>query len=285
MKKRVFVITLLCFVFAMLAGCEFSPSPSHSPSSSTLEGTPDPETAPSQPKIKDNISEIDNNVLKQIALSYFIIFDFDQYFAEQDVMDYGRAYQYMTYAGIYRMNPLNIWERPDLMQYYDEKSDTVVLPAEIVDALILEGKIDPSELTESMMVDDNYVIDNYFWSIRPELYPYFNKETGVLTVPAEVVDGYISDKFNTIIDHAQTEEYDEASNTYTFAPFEGDFYYNLSIESMTVKDNVVRFNCLAVLDEAVQKDPRISHEVLFTIMLTDGEYRYLSVEITDNENS
>lgn len=287
MKRAVFVIMLLFFSFAvsMLAGCNFSPSDSHSPTSSTLEETPDPEMTPSQPEIKDHINVVDENVLMQIASSYFIIFDFDKSFTEHDSIDYEKAYQYMKYAGVYRMNPFNIWGRPELMKYYDEKSAAFALPAKVVDELILEGKIECSELAESTMVDDTYIIDHYFWDIRPELHRYFNNETWVLTVPAGVVDEYILGKFSTTIERSQIQEYNETNDTYTFAPFVGSFHYSISIEQMTVEDNVVRFTCLATLHEDVQDNSSLSYRALFTISLIDGEYKYLTVEVTGNENS
>uniref|UniRef100_UPI00272D4A0B hypothetical protein n=1 Tax=Vallitalea guaymasensis TaxID=1185412 RepID=UPI00272D4A0B len=86
------------------------------------------------PVIKDNIHEIDNTLLEEIVTSYFLVFDFDMSFDEDDLVDYERAFQYIRSAGTYPIEPFEYWKFFE--DYYDSESGNYIIPVELVDKLI-----------------------------------------------------------------------------------------------------------------------------------------------------
>lgn len=230
------------------------------------------------PLINDNIHELNNTILEEIVQSYFLVFDFNMSFNEDDFVDYKRAYQYMKSAGTYPIDPFEYWKIFE--NYYDSKSDKYIIPVEFVDKLISEGKIKSSQFAGLTIVDDAYIVESFFWTVRSELHQYFNKDTRMLTVPSEITDEYIIRKFNTKIDHSQIKEYDENSHTYTYEPFMGEFYYDILIKEVIVDDEIVRFKCM--LTNEIQESPRSSYQATFVIKFVHGEYKFLSVDIKDD---
>ncbi|QUI21579.1 hypothetical protein HZI73_04410 [Vallitalea pronyensis] len=229
-------------------------------------------------EINDNIHELNNALLKEIVQSYFLVFDFDMSFNEDDFVDYERAYQYMRSAGTYPIEPFEYWKIFE--KYYDSKSDQYTIPVELVDKLILEEKIKSSQFAGLTVVDDTYIVESSFWTVRPELHGYFNKDTWTLTVPSEIVDEYILSKFNTKIDYSQVKEYDENSHTYTYEPFMGSFHYDISVDEVIVDDEIVKFKC--ILTNEIEENESLSYETTFVIKFVHGEYKFLSVDIKDN---
>ncbi|GMQ63221.1 hypothetical protein [Vallitalea maricola] len=230
------------------------------------------------PVIKDNIHEIDNTLLKEIVTSYFLVFDFDMSFNEDDLVDYERAFQYIRSAGTYPIEPFEYWKFFE--DYYDSESDNYTIPVKLVDKLISEKKIKSSQFAGLTVVDDNYIVDSLFWTVRSELHQYFNKGKWILTVPSEIVDEYILSKFNTKIDHSQIKEYDENSQIYTYESFTGSFHYAITIEEVIVDDEIL--TCKCILTNEIQESQLISYKVTFVIKLVDGEYKFLSVDIKYN---
>lgn len=279
MKRNVLILVIVCFIALMIPGCDRSPSNPDVSHSTALEPTEPPNETP----IKDRIGEINEDLLIKIASNYFISFGFDQTFAETDAIAYERAFPFIKYAGVYRMNPFNVWEVPELMQYYDPTSAVFALPVAVVNELIQKGQMEQFELAECEVTDDAYIMDHYFWSMRPELHRYFNKKAEILTVPAEIVDEYITAKFHTTIDHSQIREYDSTNDTYSFYPFIGEFYYDLLVEEISNEDNEVRFVCTATLSTDIEESSSDLQQFLFSISLTNGEYTYLSVECRNNK--
>lgn len=278
-KKWGVLVFCTLFLLLTLTSCKSQPD------DITENNFSNSSSSPLQPRIKDNIHELDNDLLKNIAENYLTIFGFEMSFTENDYIDYERAYQYIRYGGVYRSNPFNIWARPELMRYYDNKAAIFTLPAKVVDELVSEKIIDYSELTEYNAGDGTYILDDYFWVVRPELHHYINKDTWMFTLPADTVDEYILGKFNTKLDHSQIPEYDAVNDTYTFEPFLGEFYYSLEIdEQIEIEDSMVRFICIATMHEDIQ-DYASSYLIDFSIQLINGEYKYLVVDIKDNDNS
>ena len=264
-----------------------SSAPSQGTNTSTTNDGDIPDPAHLLPKIKDNINEIDDTILKGIAQNYLLIFGFDSHFAVGELLDYGRVFPYFVYGGVYRLNPFNPWEIPELHGYFDEKSTTFSLPIEVVDNLILEGKIDPSEISEYIAKDGAYSFESFFWDVRPELHHYFNKDTWMLTLPTKTVDDFILGKFNTVLNRSQIPEwveYETDNDTYTFEAFTGSFLYEILIDApIEIEGTLVRFICTATMYEEVQIPPLPSYRIAFTIELIDGEYKYISTELLNNE--
>ena len=289
MKKTSTLLLSFILSAALLSGCSESnapsPTPTVTPTIAELPTTLIDSTL--LPQIRDNIHRLDDTVLESIAQNYLLVFDFDNPFTENDLLDYGRVFPCIIYGGIYRLNPFNPWERSELLKYFDIETDAFLLPTEVVEELILEGNIDQSDIAGYIAVDGIYVFNSFFWDVRPELRQYFSKVTYEVTLPTKTVDEYILGKFNTVLDRSQIPKYvkyDILNDTYTFEPFIGSFNYNLSIdEQIIVNDTVVRFICTATLCEDVQDYQYPSYQIAFTIELINGEYRYLSVENLGNE--
>jgi hypothetical protein len=225
--------------------------------------------------IKDNMNELDNSILEEIVYSYFSVFDINMSFNENDVVEYERAFQYIRCAGTYPIDPFEHWKI--FGNYYNSRLDKYTIPVEFVNKLILEDKIKSEQFDGITIIDNNYIVEGFFWTVRQELHQYFNKDTWMVTVPAKIVDEYILSKFNTKIDHSRIKEYDENSDTYTYEPFRGSIIYNVLIKEVIVKDEIVRFKCTLV-----NEMESILYQVTFVIKLVDGEYKIISVDIKDD---
>lgn len=233
----------------------------------------------SYPIMKDKIHELNNTILKEIVQSYFIVFDIDMSFNEDYVLDYERAFQYIRSAGTYPIEPFEYWKI--FSSYYDAETDKYTIPVKFVNKLILDKKITPSQFEGLTVVDDNYIVENFFWTVRPQLHQYFNKDTLTLTsVPSEIVDEYILSKFNTKIDHSRIKEYDENDNTYTYEPFMGGLHYDILVDEVEVDNEIVTVKC--VLTNELEESSSISYQATFVIKFIQGEYKFLSVDIKDN---
>ncbi len=229
------------------------------------------------PVMNDNIHELNDTVLEEIVYSFFLVFDFNMSFNEDNFVNYERAYQYIRSAGTYPIEPFEYWNLFE--NYYDSKSHKYTIPVEVVDKLILDKEIKPSQFAGLTVVDDTYIVESFYWTVRPELHQYFNKDTWMLTVPSEIVDEYILSKFNTTIDHSQIKEYAEDSDTYTYEPFRGGFLYVVSVDEVIVDDEIVKFKSVLTKPD---ENPSISYQVTFVIEFVHGEYKFLSVDIKDN---
>ncbi len=247
----------------------------------SLITTTDVESETLYPLINDNINELNNTVLGEIVQSYFLVFDFDMSFNEHDFVNYERAFQYMRSAGTYPIQPFEYWKLFE--NYYDSELGNYTIPVEIIDELILENKVNASCFTELSIIDDTYIVEpsdvTVGWSVRSELYQYFNKDTEMITVPTNIVDEYILNKFNTTIDYSQIKEYAEDGDTYTYYPFLGDFYYDISIDEVIIDDEIVTFT--GTLTDNIEDSPTSAHQATFVIKFVHGEYKFLSVEIKE----
>jgi|GEM_PF-1040391 len=300
MKYRLISIELTAALLLALAACSISLSPTPSseqvsppslPSAGLPHETSAPPTVeetPSPPdKIRDNIQVLDDIVLEKIAQNYMLIYGFDSYFNADEYTNSKWAFLYFLYGGVYRLNPLNRWEMPEISQYHDARAGVYSLPVEVVDGLISEGKLNRVELAEYTAKDGIYTIDSLFWDVRPEVLRYFDDETWRVTLPAKMVDDYIQGKLGTYVDISELPEwveYDETNKTYGFEAFGGDFYYELSIGNVAKNGDMVEFVCTAELSEDVQEASRPSYKIAFKIEFIDGEYRYLEVRLLENEN-
>ncbi len=228
--------------------------------------------------IKDNIHELNNTILTEIVSSYFLVFDFESSFDEQDVIDYKSALKYMMSAGTYPIKTFEYWILFD--EYYDSDAATYSIPVSVVDQLISNDEIDSTWFAGLSIIDDMYMVkpsDSYMrWSMRSEIYQYFNKGTEMITVPANIVNEYISSKFNTVVDYSQIEEYSEKSDTYSYYPFMGAFYYDILIGEVIVDDDIVTFT--STLTNNIEENPTSEYQATFVMQFVNGEYKILSIE-------
>ncbi len=235
------------------------------------------------PTIEDNILELDEVVLKEIVQSYFLVFEFNRCFYEGELIDFESVFYYMSSAGTYPIQP---FEYKILFEnYYNSDPGYYTIPVNIVDNLISIEKLKSAWFTDLTIINDNYEIypsEIYIrWSMRPEIYQYFDEETAMMNVPANIVNEYILSKFNTMIDYSQIEEYDKESDTYSYYPFMGAFYYDISVEEVEIEGEIVKFTSKLTTDI----DDTISniYQVTFVIKFVDGEYKFLSVDIINSD--
>ncbi len=241
----------------------------------------DIETEVSERLIKDNIHELNNAILTEIVRSYFLVFDFESSFYEQDVTDYKVALKYMMSAGTYPIKTFEYWILFD--EYYDLDTATYTIPVSVVEQLISNDEIDSSWFASLSIIDAMYIVkpsDSFMsWSMRPEIYQYFDNDTEMITVPANIVNEYISSKFNTVVDYSQIEDYSENSDTYSYYPFMGEFYYDILIGEVIVDAEIVIFTC--ILTDNIEENPTSEHQATFIMQFVNGEYKILSVEVEE----
>lgn len=263
MKKAVSAIIITAH-FLVLTGCDLS-------------------QAASESLLTDNIQQVDNAALGEIALRYFIAFGFDMSFSQGDPLPYSRVYQYMKYGGVYRTGGFDLWaDCNGLLGYFDPDSLTFAIPPQEVHKLIAQNDDDDALLTQFAQKDGSYIIDSFLWEIRPQLHQYADKDSWLFAVPSEIVDSYITGKFNTAVDRSEIKEYNQNEDVYVFEPFMGSVNFDLSIDCVETEDELLTFSCTAAYYEDVQSDPEISYRADFAIKLIDGEYSYIAVNVKES---
>ncbi len=173
-------------------------------------------------EIRDNIAELDNEALKEIAENYFFVYGFDKNIEAEESILYEDAFHFMSYPGLFNMKISGGGKREELSQFTQDE------------------------------------------------YSY--------TIPAKIVDEFLEKKFNTEIYRGDIEEYDSATDSYTFDALHSGFYYGISIEHVSVDNSKVSFATISTLDPAVQAEPVISYRTEWIISYIDGEYKYESVK-------
>jgi len=235
--------------------------------------------------IKDKLPEIDNTILTEIVVNYFLVFDFDTSFDGEELIDYDNAFKYMMTAGTYPIQPFEYWSIFE--SYYNSEKAAYIIPIDVVDNLIVEKNMNALWFKDLEIIDDNYVIetaDIYMrWSIRPELYEYYNADMETIQVPANVCEKYILSKFNTKIEHSKIKEYDKESDTYIYYPFMGEFYYNVSIDEIVIDGETIKFTSTLInnVDESVNS----KYISAFVIKFVEGEYKFISVDTKEKSIS
>lgn len=224
--------------------------------------------------IKDNIPELNDDILEMIISKYILTFSNDFSFKQDDYINFKKAFTYIIYGGTY---PLQHFRTEVIAPYYDRESHKYILPIEKMNKLILEKKVDASYFTKLPIVNDTYIAGSSFTSIRPELYPYFSEETSSITVPAKIIDDYLLSKFNTIIDHSIIEEYDANSDTYTYIPFFGGLYSSQEIDEVVFQDEIAHIK-FTLIEEPDEEFPTF-YDGTFIIEFADGEYKFLAGDI------
>ena len=141
-----------------------------------------------------------------------------------------------------------------------------------------KGDIVPfDEAFEYFSYDGCYSFDET--QISSQVIDYYDPMKMEFKVPCEIVDEYISDRFNTIIDHSIVDCFDEGSNTYIFPRHSGEFYYDMKVVSKKqLEENVYDF--VVELTSSINSDLK-SVECLFTIELHKNGYTIHAVHKSD----
>lgn len=233
--------------------------------------------------IKDNIHELNSTVLQKIIQSFFLSFEFHTKFNSDEKISFGNAFYYIASAGTYSVQPVDYQKLFE--NYFDSNSGNYIIPLQVVDELIFKKRIESVMFSDITINNGNYIVkpsDRYMrWDMRSEIYQYFNKETEMIEIPSHIVDEYIVSKFNTTIDHSLIKEYDKVSDTYSYYPFMGEFYYDISIDEVIIDGNIVKLT--STLTENTNENPNRLYQATFTIEFKDGEYKFLSVDVVDFE--
>ena len=252
---------------------------------------------------------------KQIAAvpEYYISFNNGTLIKLLGEVSYGHIVNYTIDNGLYDYFNGSVYFFPDdfLNLIIDEvnKSDAIIkdhiieldrtVLKEIVQSYFLVFDVDMSFEKEAFVdfekvfyymasagtypiqpIDHEIHSDNYMReSMRPEMYQYYNEETSTMQVPANIVEEYISSKFNTKIDHSHIKEYDQESDTYIYYPFMGGFNYDILIDEVVFEDEIVKFTSILTqdVDDPIDK----VYQAIFVIKFEDDEYSFLSVEIEE----
>lgn len=228
-------------------------------------------------QILDNIADFDEEILLEIVETY----DFScgkLTFTEDEYVPYEKAFNYLLIAGSYSLfSPM---ENTGLSLASYSSQGKYAFPEELINSLIDEGKLTTEELAGFELIDGNYEIESHLLSIRPILRQY---STGIYTlnIPAEIVEDYLTSKFNTEVDHTAIAGYDEATNSYNIETFVGGNLYLYDIENITQTNNQLSFTCTATLAPDVQDQLAPYYIMDFVLEITDGEYKFLSVEIEE----
>ena len=287
MKRTLCLFLAACLILALLlAGC--APAEPEE----NLPETVDPALPPEEPSVAEPPEEDGGSgplpdriqsaadVRQEIAEGYVLTFGDTLSFAEGDTVAFADVFPYFLYAGVYRLNQAYLYSLPELAECRDAAERIYTIPAETAADLIAREILTAEDFPESMKSGDVYRIPLDFFTIRRELYPYFDAETGRFAkVPAQLVDGYLTGKFPAAVDHTGLDAYDAASDTYSFAPFAGDFFYDVTLSgSLPAQDEACAFTALVTLSQDVHPSPPTGYQLSFQLLLENGEYRFLSVE-------
>ena len=285
MKQTLCLFLAACLILALLlTGC--APAEPEAPEENPPE-TVDPAPPPEEPleansgsgPLPDRIQSA-ADVRQEIAEGYVLTFGDTLSFAEGDTVAFADVFPYFLYAGVYRLNQAYLYSLPELAECRDAAEGIYTIPAETAADLIAREILTAEDFPESMKSGDVYRIPLDFFTIRRELYPYFDAETGrFVKVPAQLVDGYLTGKFPAAVDHTGLDAYDAASDTYSFAPFAGDFFYDVTLSgSLPAQGEACAFTALVTLSQDVHPSSPTGYQLSFQLLLENGEYRFLSVE-------
>lgn len=278
MKRALFFILALCLCLTLLGGCapqEEERLPEENPGGTPEQVTPevlqDQEEAPA-PYFDPR---------EEAVRRYALIFGDRLSFAEGETVAFADVFPYFTYAGVYRPDQAYLYSLPELTACRDSKEWVYTIPAETAADLMAREILTEEDFPEDMREGDVYRIPVSFFTVRRELYPYFDQETCTLSnVPAQLVDGFLTETFPTTVDHTGLSAYDPATDTYSFEAFTGESYYDITIGSASgTSDGLWTFAAAAVLDREIQPEAVTGCSYTFSIQLKEnGDCRFLSVE-------
>lgn len=275
MKRALFFALALCLCLTLLAGC----------------GPRQPE--PPSEEAPDDVGQITPEVLREEAPApyfdpreeavrrYALIFGDRLSFRDGETVAFADVFPYFTYAGVYRPDEAYLYSLPELAACRDVEEWVYRIPVETAEDLISREILTEEDFPEDMREEDVYRIPIDFFTVRREVYPYFDRETWTFSrVPARLVDGFLTETFPTAADHTGIDAYDPATDTYSFAAFTEESHYDISMGSGSgTSEGLWTFAAAAVLDREIQPDPVTGCSYTFSIQLKEGgDCRFLSVQ-------
>ena len=111
--------------------------------------------------------------------------------------------------------------------------------------------------------------------LEPTMLPYYNEDDFTFSVPHEIVDAYLVERFNTTPDPDSVEYYNPKTGCYDFDRHLGEFYYNMTIHGKrSVDDNKYRFE--VILTHDIDSEAIPPEKLTFTVQLTRDGYKILA---------
>ena len=111
--------------------------------------------------------------------------------------------------------------------------------------------------------------------LEPTMLPYYNEDDFTFSVPHEIVDAYLVERFNTTPDPDSVEYYIPKTGCYDFDRHLGEFYYNMTIHGKrSVDDNKYRFE--VILTHDIDSEAIPPEKLTFTVQLTRDGYKILA---------
>lgn len=273
MKRKLFFSLALCLCLALLAGC----APRETENRPDAPGPMTPEVLENQEEAPAPYFEPREEAVRRYALAFGDRLSF----TEGETVAFADVFHYFTYAGVCRPDQAYLYSLPELKACRDVEAWVYVIPAEMAEDLISREILTEEDFPEEMKEGDVYRIPVDFFTLRREVYPYFDRETGTFShVPARLVDGFLTETFPTAVDHTDLSAYDPATDTYAFAAFTGESYYDITIGSASgTSEGLWTFPAAAVLDREIQPEALTGCSYTFSIQLKeDGGCRFLAVQ-------
>ena len=106
--------------------------------------------------------------------------------------------------------------------------------------------------------------------IPSALVPYYDEQTMTFSVPREMVENYLTARFNTTPE--RVDGYNAATDCYDLTAFAQDFHYDTVIESCEVRED----GRYAFTAKFVHATGELSYRETYVIEMTDGGYRLLA---------
>lgn len=106
--------------------------------------------------------------------------------------------------------------------------------------------------------------------IPPALVPYYDEQTMTFSVPREMVESYLTARFNTTPE--AVDGYNAATDCYDLTAFAQDFHYDTVIERVQARSDG-RYEFTA---KFVHATGELTYRETYIIEMTDGGYRLLA---------
>ena len=163
-----------------------------------------------------------------------------------------------------------------------EQSITKDQAYEIVKAYNIVKMPENFEETTVLQYDKvfNYFLYAGFYqnnAVRSELQKYLN-EDGVYEIPVNIVDHYLSKKFNTSVNRKLIPFYREDTDTYQLTPFQGEFYYDIEVSSLKEVDPKI-YEFISFLSLNADDPIKNSSQQKFVIFVDNGCYKFLEHQV------
>lgn len=111
--------------------------------------------------------------------------------------------------------------------------------------------------------------------LEPTMLPYYNEDDFTFSVPHEIVDAYLVERFNTTPDPESVECYNPKTGCYDFDRHLGEFYYQMTLNGKRyISRNKYQFD--VTLTHDIDSEAIPPQKLSFTVQLTRDGYKILA---------